>query len=75
MLHALVVLASTAGEEESSKTPFYIAGLALAAAGFGISAVAIRSEGFAASQSTARGVMALFAVLVLAAMATTILTS
>ncbi|HEX6388776.1 MAG TPA: hypothetical protein VFZ89_05010 [Solirubrobacteraceae bacterium] len=72
MVQAFMVLAS---EEESSKAAFYIAGSVLAAAGFGVSAIAIRQGGFASDQATARGVMALFAVLVIAAMATTILTA
>lgn len=75
MLHALVVLASTAGEEEPSKTAFYIIGCVLAAAGFGVSAVAIRQGGFASEQPAARGVMTFFILLVVATMATAILTS
>jgi hypothetical protein len=71
MVQALMVLAA---EEESSKTAFYIAGSVLAAAAFGVSAIAIREGSFASDQGTARAVTALFAILVIAAMATAVIT-
>jgi len=74
MLHALLVLASTGGEEETSKTAFYIAGSVLAVFAVLVSAVGIRQGNFAETDSTARGVMALCALLVLAAMATAVIT-
>jgi hypothetical protein len=72
MLHALIVLA--AEEAEPSKTAFYIAGGVLAAFAVVVSAVGIRSAGFASDQGTSRGVMALCALLVAAAMAMAVVT-
>jgi membrane protein YdbS with pleckstrin-like domain len=74
MVHALMVLAAAAGEEESSKTAFYIAGSVLAVFAVLLAAVGIRQDNFAATSSAARGVMAACAVLVLAAMATAVIT-
>jgi membrane protein YdbS with pleckstrin-like domain len=74
MVHALLVLASTAGEEEASKAAFYIAGSVLAVFAVLVSAVGIRQTNFAESESTARGVMALCALLVVAAAATAVIT-
>jgi hypothetical protein len=72
MLHALMTLA--AAEPEKSKTAFYVAGGVLAAAAFGVSAIAIRAGGFAEDKNTSRAVMALFALLVVAAMAMAVVT-
>jgi len=75
VLHALIVFASTEGEE-SSKTLFYIAGALLAVFAIVISAIGIRGiDSFPASKGQARGVVGLAAVLVLFAAASAIITA
>ena len=75
MLHALIVFASTEGEE-SSKTLFYLAGGILAVFAVVISAIGISRIGsFPASTGQARGVIGLAALLVLAAMTAAIVTA
>ena len=75
MLHALIVFASTEGEE-SSKTLFYFAGGILAVFAVVISAIGITRIGsFPASTGQARGVICLAALLVLAAMTAAIVTA
>jgi hypothetical protein len=65
----------TFAAEEASKTPYYIAGLALASFAVIISAIGIsRHETFPASAGAARAVMGLAVVLVLATMASAVLT-
>ena len=76
MLHALVSFAAAEGGEEPSKALFYIFGGLLAVFAVVVSAIGIkRRDTFPGSRGTARGVMALAAVLVLAAMAATVITS
>ena len=72
MLQALITFA--AEESEPSKVPFYIAGGILAAYAVLLSALGISRRGFPANKTQGRGVMALSAVLVVAAMATAVLT-
>jgi hypothetical protein len=68
---ALVTFAA----EEGSKTPYYIAGGVLAAFAVIISAIGIRGhDTFPASKGAMRAVMALAAVLVIATMASAVLT-
>jgi uncharacterized membrane protein YecN with MAPEG domain len=74
VLHALITLAATEGEEPS-KTAFYVAGVVLAVYAVIVGAIGITQEGFPRRKGQARGVMALSAVLVLAAMASAVLTS
>ena len=76
MLHTLtLVVASTEGDE-SSKTLFYLAGGVLAVFAVTISAIGISHIGsFPASRGQARGVIGLAALLVLAAMASAIITA
>jgi hypothetical protein len=65
----------TFAAEESSKTPYYIAGGALAAFAVIISAIGIRGhETFPPSKAAMRGVMALAVILVAATMASAVLT-
>ena len=74
MLHALITLAATEGEE-TSKTAFYISGSVLAVFAVVISAIGIRGhETFPPSRGAARAVMLLAAVLVAVTMATAIIT-
>ena len=75
MLHALLTFAAEAVEEESSKVPFYIAGTLLAVWAVAVSLLGIqRHREWPASEGAARGVMGVSAVLVVAAMATAVLT-
>jgi hypothetical protein len=61
--------------EEASKTPYYVAGIALAAFAVIISAIGIsRHETFPSTPGAARAVMGLAAVLVVATMASAVLT-
>jgi hypothetical protein len=74
-LQAMVVFAQeTAHEEESSKTLFYILGGAAAVYAVIIAAIGITQHDFPRSQSAARGVYALSTVIVLAAMASAVIT-
>ena len=67
---ALVILAA----EEHSKTPYYIAGIALAVFAVLISAIGIsRHETFPPSTAAARAVMGIAAILVIATMASAVL--
>jgi hypothetical protein len=62
-------------EEEASKTPYYLAGGALAVFAVIISAIGIRGhERFPGSKAARNGVMLLAAALVAATMATAVLT-
>ena len=65
----------TFAAEEASKTPYYICGVALAAFAVIISAIGIsRHDTFPRTPAAARGVMGLAVVLVLATMASAVLT-
>jgi len=69
---ALVILAA---EEHHSKTPYYISGIALAAFAVIISAIGISRHGtFPPTPGAARAVMGLAVVLVIATMASAVLT-
>jgi hypothetical protein len=62
-------------EEEASKTPYYVAGIALAAFAVVVSAIGIsRHENFPPTKGATRAVMGLATVLVVATMATAVLT-
>jgi hypothetical protein len=74
MGHALLLFAVTEGEE-ASKAPFYLAGGLLAVFAVAVAALGIARHDFPSSAGTARGVIALCATLVVAAMATAVLTS
>ena len=75
MLDALIVFASTEGEE-SSKTLFYFAGGILAVFAVAVSVVGIRGIGsFPAGKAQVRGVIGLAALLVLFAAASAIITA
>ena len=75
MLHALIVFASTEGEE-SSKTLFYIAGGLLAVFAVVISVIGIRGIGsFPDGKTQTRGVIGIAALLVLFAAASAIITA
>ena len=72
-MHALLVLA--AEEAEPSKTGFYVFGGALAVWAVALGFIGLRSAEFPGSERGQRGVIAISAVLVLAAMAAAVLTS
>ena len=75
MLDALIVFASTEGEE-SSKTLFYLAGGLLAVFAVVVSVIGIRGIGsFPSGTGQARGVIGLAALLVLFAAASAIITA
>jgi hypothetical protein len=68
---ALIVFA----EEEASKTPYYVAGIALAAFAVIVSAIGIsRHETFPPTKGATRAVMGLAVILVVATMASAVLT-
>ena len=72
-MHALLVFA--AEEAEPSKTAFYLCGGLLAAWAVVLGFVGLRSPEFPGSERGQRGVIAISAVLVVAAMAAAVLTS
>ena len=73
-LHALILLAAEAHEEESSKTAFYIAGGILAAFGFLIGILGTMRHGDFPSEGAAKGIMGAAALLMVATMATAVAT-
>jgi hypothetical protein len=73
MVHALLVLA--AEKAEHSKTAFYLCGGLLAGWAVVLGFIGLRSPDFPGSSGAARGVMALTAVLMVAAMATAVITA
>jgi hypothetical protein len=73
MVHALLVLA--AEKAEPDKTGFYIAGGALAAWAVILGFLGLSRPEFPGGERGARGVMAISALLVVAAMAAAVLTS
>ncbi len=71
----LIAFAAEAGAE-SSKTLFYICGAVLVVWAVGVSAMGIRAhETFPPSKGAARGVMAISVLLILAAMASAVITA
>jgi hypothetical protein len=76
-LRAVLDLLATAAEgaEETSKVPFYVAGIALTVFALIVAALGIRAHGtFPGSRGAARAVMGLGVLLVAATMATAVLT-
>jgi hypothetical protein len=74
MVHALLVLAA-AEAEEKSKVPFFICGGLFAVWAIVLFAVGMRSTTFPGGQSAERGVIAVSLVLMVAAMATAVITA
>jgi hypothetical protein len=75
MLHATLTFAAEAAGDEPSKAAFYVAGGLLALWAVLVSAMGIaRHEEWPSTDGAARGVMGLSVVLVVAAMATAVLT-
>jgi len=77
MLATLLTFAVQAAEEEvePSKTPFYVLGGAAAAWAIVLFAVGMRSATFPGSPGAQRGVIAISVLLVVAAMASAVLTA
>src|SRR4051794_39214927 len=76
MLHALTVMFAAAEEEaEPSKTAFYLCGGLLAVWAVVLSVIGMTQASFPGTVAVQRGVMALSAVLVAAAMATAVITA
>jgi hypothetical protein len=75
MLATLLTFATEAAEEETSKTAFYVLGGAAAAWAIVLFAVGMRSESFPGSRTAQRGVIAISVLLVIGAMASSVLTS
>jgi hypothetical protein len=74
-MHAFLTLAAETVEDEPSKAAFYVAGCVLALWALLVSAVGIsRHREWPGSDGAARGVMGISVVLVLAAMATAVIT-
>ena len=71
----LALLQEAAAEAEPSKVPFFIAGGLLAFWAIVMFAVGMRNRTFPGGQSGERGVIAVSVVLVLAAMATAVITA
>jgi len=74
-MDALALMLAAVEEAEPSKTAFYVAGGLLAVFAVLISVLGFTRPDFPASGGAARGVMGLSAVLVVAAMTATVLTS
>jgi hypothetical protein len=75
MLATLLTFAAETSEEESSKTAFYVAGLLAAVWAIALFTLGMRSPSFPGSLGAQRGVIAVSVVLVLAAMASAVLTA
>ena len=76
MLATLIAFATSAAtEDETSKTAFYVLGGLAAVWAILLFAVGMRSATFPASATAQRGVIAISAVLVIAAMASAVLTA
>jgi hypothetical protein len=73
-LHALIVFAAEAHEEEGSKTAFYVAGGILAAFGFLIGILGTMRHADFPGEGAAKGIMGVAALLVVAAMASAVIT-
>jgi hypothetical protein len=74
-LSSLLATAAEGGEEETSKTLFYVAGIALTVFALVIAAIGIRGhEHFPSSRGAARGVMLLAVALVAFTMASAVIT-
>jgi hypothetical protein len=71
----LALIAAAAEEAEPSKTAFYVAGGLLAVWAVVLAAIGLRNPEFPGEARISRGVMALSAVLVVAAMTAAVLTS
>ena len=74
-MSVLAAILAAAEESHPDKTPFYIFGALLAAWAVVVSAIGITQPDFPGSQSRARLVYGISAILVIAAMSSAVLTS
>lgn len=74
-MHPVALLVLAAEAAEPSKTPFYLLGGVLAAWAVVLSAIGLARPAFPGNGAVARGVMALSALLVAAAMVAAVATS
>jgi hypothetical protein len=75
MLASLLTFAAETAGEESSKTLFYVLGSAAAVWAVALFALGMRSPDFPGSAAAQRGVIAVSVVIVVAAMASSVLTA
>jgi hypothetical protein len=75
MLATLLTLAAETAEEEPSKTAFYILGGAAAVWAIVLFTLGMRSETFPGSPGAQRGVIAVSVLIVVATMASSVLTA
>jgi hypothetical protein len=75
MLATLIAFATEAAEEETSKTAFYVLGGVAAVWAILLFSVGMRSATFPATPGAQRGVIAISVLVVIAAMASAVLTS
>jgi hypothetical protein len=75
MLATLLIFAQETAEEESSKTPYYVLGIAAALWAITLFATGMRSPSFPGSPGAQRGVIVVSVVLVVATMASAVLTA
>ena len=75
MLATLLTFATEAAEEETSKTLFYVLGGVAAAWAVLLFAVGMLSERFPGSDGAMRGIIAISVLVVVAAMASAVITS
>ena len=74
MLHAALLLAAVEEGVEASKTPYYVAGGLLVLFALSLGALGIVREDFPSSRGATFGVLGVGSVLVLATMASAVLT-
>jgi hypothetical protein len=75
MLATLLIFAQETAEHETSKTAFYVLGGIAAVWAIVLFAIGMRSPSFPGSAGAQRGVIAVSVVLVVAAMASSVLTA
>jgi hypothetical protein len=75
MLATLLIFAQETAEHETSKTAFYVLGSVAAVWAIVLFAIGMRSPSFPGSAGAQRGVIAISVVLVVAAMASSVLTA
>jgi hypothetical protein len=75
MLATLLIFAQETAEEESSKTPFYVLGGLAAVWAITLFALGMRAPSFPGSTGAQRAVIAVSVVVVVAAMASAVLTA
>jgi hypothetical protein len=75
VLATLLIFAQETAEEEPSKAPFYILGILAAVWAITLFAIGMRSQSFPGSAGAQRAVMAVSVVIVVATMASSVLTS